>query len=96
MFAHLSANFSETISGNFTSYQQKCRGRSGAGTGTVTFDRPGTAAQNILVGPGFSNLDAVLFKNFHLSKRVTASIRVQCYNITSTPPFGHPIRISAT
>jgi hypothetical protein len=32
----------------------------------------------------------VLFKNFHLSKRVTASIRVQCDNITSTPHFGQP------
>ncbi len=58
--------------------------------GTVTFDRPGTAARNILIGPGFSNLDAALFKNFHVSERVTASFRVQFYNITNTPHFGQP------
>jgi hypothetical protein len=58
--------------------------------GSVNFDRPGTAGRNILLGPGYSNLDASLIKNFHITERVNASFRVQFYNLTNTPHFGQP------
>jgi outer membrane receptor protein involved in Fe transport len=57
---------------------------------SLVFNRPGTAGRNILLGPGFSNLDFALFKNFHVSERVNVSFRVQFYNITNTPHFGQP------
>ena len=57
---------------------------------SISFDRPGTAGRNILIGPGLSNLDFALFKNFHITERVNASFRVQFYNITNTPHFGQP------
>jgi Carboxypeptidase regulatory-like domain/TonB-dependent Receptor Plug Domain len=58
--------------------------------GSVVFDRPGTAGRNIMLGPGLSNLDFALFKNFHVSERVNVSFRLQYYNITNTPHFGQP------
>lgn len=58
--------------------------------GSVNFDRPGTAGRNILLGPGYSNLDASLIKNFHVTERVNVSFRLQFYNITNTPHFGQP------
>jgi hypothetical protein len=58
--------------------------------GSVNFNRAGTAGRNILIGPGFSNLDFSLIKNFHISERVNAAFRVQFYNITNTPHFGQP------
>jgi hypothetical protein len=57
---------------------------------SISFDRPGTAGRNILIGPGLSNLDFALFKNFHITERINASFRVQFYNITNTPHFGQP------
>jgi hypothetical protein len=61
-----------------------------ADTGAIVADRPGTAGRNILLGPGLSNFDFALFKNFHVTERVNVSFRVQYYNITNTPHFGQP------
>jgi len=58
--------------------------------GSVNFNRPGTAGRNILIGPGYSNLDFSLIKNFHVTERVNVTFRVQFYNITNTPHFGQP------
>jgi hypothetical protein len=60
------------------------------GNNSISFDRPGTAGRNLMIGPGLSNLDFALFKNFHVSERVNVSFRVQFYNITNTPHFGQP------
>jgi hypothetical protein len=43
-----------------------------------------------MIGPGLSNLDLAIFKNFTVTERVKASFRVQFYNITNTPHFGQP------
>jgi hypothetical protein len=61
-----------------------------ADTNQIVYDRPGTAGRNFLFGPGLSNLDFALFKEFNLTERVKASFRVQFYNITNTPHFGQP------
>ncbi len=58
---------------------------------TISFDRPGTAGRNVMLGPGLSNLDFAVFKNFHVNDRVNVSFRVQFYNITNTPHFGQPV-----
>jgi outer membrane receptor protein involved in Fe transport len=58
--------------------------------GSVNFNAPGTAGRNLLIGPGLSNLDFSLIKNFHITERVNATFRVQFYNITNTPHFGQP------
>jgi hypothetical protein len=64
--------------------------------GSVVYDRPGTAGRNILLGPGLSNLDFALFKNFHVSESVNVTFRVQFYNITNTPHFGQPNQQNGT
>lgn len=61
-----------------------------ADTGSIVFDRPGTSGRNLMIGPGLSNLDLAIFKNFTVTERVKASFRVQFYNITNTPHFGQP------
>lgn len=58
---------------------------------SISFDRPGTAGRNVMLGPGLSNLDFAVFKNFHVNDRVNVSFRVQFYNITNTPHFGQPV-----
>jgi hypothetical protein len=58
---------------------------------SISFDRPGTSGRNVMLGPGLSNLDFAVFKNFHVNDRVNVSFRVQFYNITNTPHFGQPV-----
>ncbi|HUI76047.1 MAG TPA: hypothetical protein VLX32_13940, partial [Candidatus Acidoferrum sp.] len=41
-------------------------------------------------GPGFSNLDFAVFKNFAITERFRAQFRAQAYNLTNTPHFSNP------
>ncbi len=63
-------------------------------TGVVSpggfFNAPGTSGRDILRGPGSSNMDLALFKNFSFTEHVKAQLRVQTYNLTNTPHFANP------
>jgi len=52
---------------------------------------PGTAGRDIVRGPGFSNMDFALFKNFPVTERIKGQFRVQAYNLTNTPHFSNPL-----
>lgn len=58
--------------------------------GNTVFTRPGTSGRNILLGPGLSNVDLSLFKNFAITERIHSELRLQAYNLTNTPHFGQP------
>jgi hypothetical protein len=51
---------------------------------------PGTSGRDILRGPGESNIDLALFKNFGITERVKGQFRLQAYNLTNTPHFANP------
>jgi hypothetical protein len=51
---------------------------------------PGTSGRDMVRGPGFSNIDFALFKNFAVTERVKGQFRVQAYNLTNTPHFSNP------
>ncbi len=54
------------------------------------FNAPGTGGRDILRGPGSSNLDLALFKNFSITETLKVQFRVQAYNLTNTPHFANP------
>jgi hypothetical protein len=56
----------------------------------VTAVRFGNSGRNILRGPGFVNLDAGLFRNFHLTERWRVQFRAEAFNFTNTPKFSNP------
>jgi hypothetical protein len=56
----------------------------------VVFNAPGTSGRDILLGPGSSNMDLSLFKNFKVTERVKGEFRFQAYNLTNTPHFANP------
>ena len=58
--------------------------------GNTVFTRPGTSGRNILLGPGLSNLDMSLFKNFAITEKIKTELRLQAYNLSNTPHFGQP------
>jgi hypothetical protein len=41
-------------------------------------------------GPGFNNLDASLFKTFHIHESTGLEFRAEAFNATNTPQFGQP------
>jgi Carboxypeptidase regulatory-like domain len=63
---------------------------SSGGVNGVVFNAPGTSARDLLRGPGLSNMDLSLFKNFDVTERVKLQLRFQAYNLTNTPHFANP------
>ncbi len=49
--------------------------------------RQGTLGRNFFHGPGPHSVDMSLFKDFKILERVTAQLRWEVFNITSTPQF---------
>ncbi len=56
----------------------------------VTEARFGTSGYNSLRGPRVINLDASLYRTFHLSPVTTVQFRIEAFNITNTPHFANP------
>lgn len=54
---------------------------------TATF---GNAGFNTLRGPGSTNLDLNLFRNFRITERMRAQIRAESFNISNSPHFSNP------
>ena len=76
--------------GNISQYINPTAFAVPAKTAGGVFIAPGTSGRDILRGPGLSNIDFALFKNFAVTERVKAQFRVQAYNLTNTPHFANP------
>jgi hypothetical protein len=50
----------------------------------------GNSGRDILFGPGRTNLDASLFKDFRPVERMTVQFRAESFNIFNHPQFGQP------
>ena len=50
----------------------------------------GNSGRNILFGPGRTNLDASLFKDFRMAERMTLQFRAETFNLFNHPQFGQP------
>jgi hypothetical protein len=50
----------------------------------------GTAGFNQLRGPGTTNLDFNIFRDFRITERVRFQIRGEAFNLTNTPHFSNP------
>jgi len=56
----------------------------------VTDARFGTAAFNILRGPGVASWDLGIFRQFQLPRQMNAQFRVEAFNVTNRPRFSNP------
>ena len=50
----------------------------------------GNSARRVARGPGSTNLDFALFKNFHARERFNAQFRAEAFNLSNTPTFTLP------
>jgi len=72
----------------------------GVGNGSPWFDTTAFAApppltfgnmgRNALIGPGFVNLDASLFRRFQIRERASLDFRFETFNTTNHPHFANP------
>jgi len=76
--------------GNITDYVDASAFAVPAKTAAGIYIAPGTSGRDIVRGPGFSNMDFALFKNFAITERLKGQFRVQAYNLTNTPHFANP------
>ncbi len=51
---------------------------------------PGTTPRNYLTGPGFTDVDFSVFKNFKFGERVVTQFRGEFFNLLNTPHFVQP------
>ncbi len=56
----------------------------------------GNMGRNLLVGPGFENLDVALYKDTHITERITAQFRADTFNLFNHPNLAQPGRIVST
>ncbi|MEO6393046.1 MAG: hypothetical protein ABIP75_14455, partial [Pyrinomonadaceae bacterium] len=52
--------------------------------------RFGTASRNYVIGPGFFNIDAGLFKTIPIREWMKLQLRVEVLNLTNHPNYGNP------
>ena len=62
---------------------------------TEVWERPalyqlGNAGRNILIGPGFRNLDLAMMKQFRLTESKSLQFRAEMFNATNHPNWGSP------
>jgi hypothetical protein len=50
----------------------------------------GTAGRNLVRGPGYTNENLSLFKNFSLPDRMNLQFRVESFNLLNTPHYDNP------
>ncbi|MEO7650583.1 MAG: TonB-dependent receptor [Bryobacteraceae bacterium] len=50
----------------------------------------GNAGRNIIEGPGVSNLDAALHRNFRVREGMELELRVESFNFSNTPHYNNP------
>ncbi len=56
----------------------------------VTTAAFGNVGYDSLRGPGATNLDASVFRDFHIWERLNMEFRAQAFNLSNTPHFGNP------
>lgn len=53
-------------------------------------ERQGTLGRNTLVGSALQQLDAALSRTLHINQRLSATLRVEAFNVLNHPNFGPP------
>ena len=51
----------------------------------------GNAGRNIVTGPGYTDLDLTLARNFHIWERIGGQFRIESFNIFNHPQFYAPL-----
>jgi hypothetical protein len=56
----------------------------------------GNLGRNVVIGPGFYNIDFSILKNTRLSDRISAQFRAELFDLLNHPNFGQPGNVVGT
>jgi hypothetical protein len=56
----------------------------------------GNLGRNVVIGPGFSNVDLALAKNIYITERLRWQIRADAFDLLNKANFGQPGRTVGT
>ena len=59
-------------------------------------NHPGNLGRNVIIGPGFQDIDLSLVKTTKISERVKLQFRVDAFDLFNHPNFGQPVRTVST
>ena len=62
----------------------------------VAVPRFGNLGRNVIIGPGFNNVDFSVLKNTKLNEEVTLQFRAEVFDVFNHPSFGQPGRVVGT
>src|SRR5262249_55067744 len=62
----------------------------------VAVPRFGNLGRNVVIGPGFHNVDFSVLKNTKLNESVTLQFRAEAFDVFNHPSFGQPGRVVGT
>ncbi len=62
----------------------------------IAVPRVGNLGRNVVIGPGFNNVDFSVLKNTKLNERVVLQFRAEAFDVFNHPSFGQPGRIVGT
>jgi hypothetical protein len=56
----------------------------------------GSLGRNVIIGPGFEDVDIALYKDTKITEKTTIQFRADTFNIFNHPNFGQPNRVVST
>ena len=59
-------------------------------------NRFGSLGRNVIIGPGFSNVDFSVIKNTRITETASLQFRAEAFDVFNHPSFGQPGRIVGT
>lgn len=62
----------------------------------VAVNRFGGLGRNVIIGPGFNNVDLSVLKSTKLNEEVTLQFRAEAFDLFNHPSFGQPGRVVGT
>jgi hypothetical protein len=65
-------------------------------TAFTAVPRLGSLGRNVIIGPGFSNVDFSVLKNTRLSERLTLQFRAEAFDLFNHANLGQPSRVVGT
>jgi hypothetical protein len=71
-------------------YNNACYVRDGGVMTPPAYGTLGNSGRNPFKGPGSTNVDMTVSKNWHVGERYSAQLRVEVFNVFNTPSFAIP------
>jgi hypothetical protein len=92
LLAPVSTAYNSAFNGNVQYFPSNACALPTDGCSFLIANRLGNLGRNVLIGPGFDNLDLSLLKNTMITEKVNLQFRADVFNLANHPNLGQPNR----